>query len=69
MSAKKSAAYEALLDNSATKNFINPHMVQKLKVGKIPMKDPRTVFNVNGMENQGGPVTHYYILNILQGKK
>jgi hypothetical protein len=33
------------------------------------MVNPRTVFNVDRIENQGGQVNHYCVLNILQGKK
>jgi hypothetical protein len=69
MSVKKSAAYEALLDSGATENFIDPWMVEKLEIGKVPMINPRMVFNVNGTENQEGQVDHYCVLNILQGKK
>jgi hypothetical protein len=69
ISAKKSAAYEALLDSGTTENFLNPRMVEKLGLGKIPMVNPRTMFNVDGMENHGGQVNHYCILNIPQGKK
>jgi hypothetical protein len=69
MSAKKLAAYEALLDSGTTENFINPRMVEKLGIGKVPMVSLRTVFNVDGTEKQGGQVNHYCILNILQGKK
>jgi hypothetical protein len=65
MSAKKSAAYEALLDSGATENFINPRMVEKLGIEKVPMVNPRMVFNVDGTENQGGQVNHYCVLNIL----
>jgi hypothetical protein len=63
------AVYEALLDSGATENFIDPCMVEKLEIGKVPMINPRTVFNVDGTKNKGGQVTHYCILNILQGKK
>jgi hypothetical protein len=69
MGTKKSAVYKALLDSGATENFIDPRMVEKLGIGKIPMINPRTVFNVDGMENQGGQVNHYCVLNVLQGKK
>jgi hypothetical protein len=61
----KSAAYKALLDSRATENFIDPQMVEKLRIGKVPITNPRTVFNVDGTENQGGQVNHYCILNIL----
>jgi hypothetical protein len=44
-------------------------MVDKLGIGRVPMTNPRTVFNVDGTENQGGQVNHYCVLNVLQGKK
>jgi hypothetical protein len=52
-----------------TENFIDPRMVEKLGIGKVPMANPRTVFNVDETENQGGQVNHYCVPNILQGKK
>jgi hypothetical protein len=69
MSTKKLAAYEALLDSGAMENFIDPRMVEKLGIRKVPMTNPRTVFNVDRTENQRGQVNHYCVLNILQGKK
>jgi predicted aspartyl protease len=51
MSVKKLAAYKALLDSGATENFINPRMADKLGIGRIPMVNPRTVFNMDGTEN------------------
>jgi hypothetical protein len=44
-------------------------MVDKLGIGRVPMVNPRTVFNMDGTKNQGGQVNHYCVLNILQGKK
>jgi hypothetical protein len=44
-------------------------MVEKLGIRKVPMVNPRTVFNVDGTENQGEQVNHYCILNVLKGKK
>jgi hypothetical protein len=51
MSAKKSVAYEALLDSGATENFIDPQMMEKLGIRKVPIVNPRMVFNVDGTEN------------------
>jgi Aspartyl protease len=63
------AAEKALLDSGATENFIDPRMVEKLGLGSIDLQEPRTVFNVDGMENQDGKITSYCLLNILQGRK
>jgi hypothetical protein len=50
-SAKKLAAYKALLNSGATENFIDPRMVDKLGIGRVPMVNPRTMFNMDGTEN------------------
>jgi gag-polyprotein putative aspartyl protease len=69
LSAKKTAAEKALLDSGATENFIDPRMVRKLGIGMVELAQPRTVYNVDGTENQGGQIKELCILNILQGKK
>jgi gag-polyprotein putative aspartyl protease len=68
-SAKKMAAEKALLDSGATENFIDPRMVRKLGIRTVELAQPRTVYNVDGTENQGGQIKELCILNILQGKK
>ena len=52
----------ALLDSGATKNFMDERMVQRLRIGKQTIKTPRRVFNVDGMENRCGMLTHYCLL-------
>jgi Retroviral aspartyl protease len=68
-SATKTAAEKVLLNSGATENFINPRMVEKLGLGSIDLQEPRTVFNVDGTENQDGKITSYCLLNILKGRK
>jgi hypothetical protein len=60
---------KALLNSGATENFIDPRMVEKLGLGSIDLQEPRTVFNVDGTENQDGKTTSYCLLNILKGRK
>jgi Aspartyl protease len=64
-SAKKMAAEKALLDSGATENFINPRMVKKLGIRTVELAQPRTVYNVDRTENQGGQIKELCILNIL----
>jgi hypothetical protein len=45
------AAYKALLNSGAIENFIDLRMVEKLRIRKVPIVNPRMVFNVNGTEN------------------
>jgi Aspartyl protease len=68
-SAKKMATEKALLDSGATENFIDPRMVKKLGIGTVELTQPRMVYNVDRMENQGGQIEKLCILNILQGRK
>jgi Reverse transcriptase (RNA-dependent DNA polymerase)/gag-polyprotein putative aspartyl protease len=68
-SAKKIATEKVLLDSGATENFINPRMVKKLGIGTVELTQPRTVYNMDGTENQGGQIKELCILNILQGRK
>ena len=63
------ATEKALLDSSATENFIDLRMVKKLGFGTVELTQPRTVYNVDGTENKGGQIKELCILNILQGKK
>jgi gag-polyprotein putative aspartyl protease len=63
------ATEKVLLDSGATENFIDPRMVKKLGIRMAELTQPRMVYNVDGMENQGGQIKELYVLNILQGRK
>jgi hypothetical protein len=60
--ARGTAEETALVDSSATENFMDERMVARLGIGKRPMKQPRHVFNVDGSENKNGTITHYCVL-------
>ena len=60
--ACRTAKETALVDSSATENFMDERMVTRLGIGKRPMKQPRRVFNVDGSENKNGMLTHYCVL-------
>ena len=49
--ARGKAKEEALIDSSATENFINEQMVWHLGIRKQEMETPHRVFNVDGTEN------------------
>jgi hypothetical protein len=59
----------ALVDSSATENFMDERMVTRLGIGKRPMKQPHRVFNVDGSENKNGMLTHYCMLRVQKGDK
>jgi hypothetical protein len=63
---------DALLDSSATENFIHLRLVKKIKLKTQTLKKPRKVKNVDGSPNKAGEVTQVAILEIhhkgYQGK-
>src|SRR5258708_23381780 len=55
---------KALIDSRATKNFIDPRTVSRMK---LPTKKPdrdRTIHNIDGTTNSAGNITRKCILNI-----
>ena len=57
----------ALIDSGATEKFIDPKAVTRLRLPTKPLPKPRTVFNIDGMLNQGGSITHKTSLYIKYG--
>jgi hypothetical protein len=57
----------ALLDSGATENFVDKRLVKRLKIARQKMNQPRRVFNVNGLENKHGTLTHYCLLQVKKG--
>ena len=55
---------DALLDCGATKNFIHPRLVKRMKLATRTLKKPRQVKNVDGTPNKAGKVTEVAILEI-----
>jgi hypothetical protein len=58
---------KALLDSSATENFIDETTWQQLGIGQKELKKPITVINVDNTENRQGKITHYCWLRIQKG--
>jgi len=65
----KKTKVEALLNCGATKNFINAWTLKKLSMGTCLLQHPRTVQNVDGMENQAGTITKYCNLYVRRGQE
>jgi len=55
---------DALLDSSATENFIHLRMVKKMKLQTQLLRKPQQVKNVDGSPNKAGEVTEVMILEI-----
>ena len=65
----KTTQTEALLDCSATHNFIDPHAIKTLSMGTNLLKQPLLVHNVDGTINRDGTITHYCNLWVRRGKQ
>jgi hypothetical protein len=63
----KRAETSALLDSSATENFINPGYARELKLPIKELAEPCKVFNVDGTQNRHGQITHYTDLDVRTG--
>ena len=58
-SAKKQAEGIALIDSSATENFMNLDYTQWLGLPIKWLEKPRWLFNVDGTENKAGKLQFY----------
>jgi len=59
----------ALVDSSATANFIDYKTVKRLGLGSIKLNTIRTIKNIDGTLNCAGNITHACDLLISQGRK
>jgi len=50
-------------------NFIDPGMIQYLKLGRCMLTTPINVHNINGTKNNRGKITSYLNLIVSQGNK
>lgn len=63
----KRAEAIALVDLRATENFMNLTYARWLKLPIHPLKQPRKIFNVDGMENKSGELKYYTDLEVQMG--
>ena len=47
---------KVLVDSGATDNFICSRLLKHLKIGKLKLKNPRTIWNINGTHNKSGTI-------------
>src|SRR5712671_6143765 len=59
---------EALIDSGATKNFLNPQAVTKLRLITEDLDKPQSIHNIDGTNNQAGLITKKCRLKIRLGK-
>ena len=47
---------QVLVDSGATDNFICNRLLKRLKIGKLQLKSPRTIWNIDGTHNKSGTI-------------
>jgi len=65
--AHATAEREVLIDSGATDNFICKNLLQRLRITTLPMEVPLRIWNVDGMHNQDGKITHFTDLQVHTG--
>ena len=60
---------EALLDSGASGQFINPKLVQELKLPKYRLPNVINIYNADGSINQGEQCTHYTKIDLIINNK
>jgi hypothetical protein len=59
------AGKQALVDSSATDNFINPKFAKCMGLGTNVLPNPKRIFNIDDTTNKAGMITHYLDLNVV----
>ena len=54
---------KVLMDSGATDNFISNKLLKRLKIGKLQLKTPRTIWNIDSTHNKVG--TNWECVNLL----
>ena len=65
----KQVNWKALLNSSATENFIHLCVVKQLELKSRTLKKPRNIWNVDGTINKGGKIEHAVTLKLNHTRK
>ena len=57
------------MDSGATDNFISNKLLKRLKIGKLQLKNPRTVWNIDGTHNKSGTILECVNLLVQVGDR
>ena len=58
-----------LVDSGATDNFINPRLIQRLRLGTHNLEWAQKIWNIDETNNKAGLITNYVDLSIQTGQK
>ena len=60
---------KVLVDSGATDNFICSKLLKHLKIGKLKLKNPRTIWNIDGTHNKSGTINECVNLLVWVGDR
>ena len=60
---------QVLVDSGATDNFISNRLLKRLKIGKLQLKNPRTVWNIDSTHNKSGTIRESVNLLVWVGDR
>ncbi len=63
------AKRKVLVDSGATDNFISENLLKRMKIGKLPLKKPWYIWNIDGTHNKAGSIKEYVDLQVQVGTK
>jgi hypothetical protein len=63
------AERQVLVDSGATDNFISDKLLKRMKIGKLNLKKPQVIWNIDGTHNQSGMIKQFVDLQIRCGDK
>ena len=58
-----------LVDSGATDNFIHPKLLRRLGLGSQLLEKPRKIWNIDGITNKAGVLTHCVDLEVHTGDR
>ena len=58
------AEKKALVDSSATNNFIHPAFAKRLGLSMTPLDKPKRIYNIDNTSNKAGSITHSLELKV-----
>ena len=63
------AERQVLIDSGATSNFISSKLLRRMKIGKLNLPKPRTIWLMHGMCNEERHIMHYVDLLVRCGDR
>ena len=61
------AKRQVLVDSGVMDNFINTKILKRLKIGRLRLHMPKTIWNIDGTHNKAGTITECMDLQVRVG--